>query len=149
MERLLAENIYDYLPWIFKYSTGGKVIKLQVCSPTVYVSLHEISCIKRLPISESLQLFLSRFALYLLSAIYYYTSPKKSCIFFTIITFPIISFIFLYITFILVRSNLYLIQLWKEYQSVSSFTFHTGKGAVDFVFIEHYYRWSKLYKVVL
>jgi hypothetical protein len=34
VERHLAENIYDYLPWIFKYSTGGKVIKLRVCSPT-------------------------------------------------------------------------------------------------------------------
>jgi hypothetical protein len=34
VERHLAENIYDYLPWIFKYFTGGKVIKLRVCSPT-------------------------------------------------------------------------------------------------------------------
>jgi hypothetical protein len=37
VERHLAENIYHYLPWIFKYSTGGKVIKLRVCSPTVIV----------------------------------------------------------------------------------------------------------------
>jgi hypothetical protein len=140
VERLLAENIYDYLPWIFKYSTGGKVIKLQVCSPTVYVSLHEISCIKRLPISESLQLFLSRFALYLLSAIYYYTSPKKSCIFFYHYhlsnNFIYIPLHYLYFG----KINFVFNTIVKRIPIVSSLTFHTGKSAVDFVFIEHYYR---------